>query len=476
MVLIELLVVLLCFSSTFALEPSYGVQDALLKHYASLKEEDSFKCLNGDASIIGRQVNDNYCDCSDGSDEPGTSACTITGGKYKTPKGWMFRCKNIGFKLEEINHNRVNDGICDCCDGSDEYSGLTECKNNCAEKQEHEAEKLKQEESARQLAISKKQKMIQQVLAQRESDKVRVTEEKMAIEKDKKTLEELKGTLPSLEAKEKAKKDSLLEEYQVKLKAAGLDDDDAGLANLAMNCRRWRTTKRCADDAVETGARGCDEHISASEAGYCDCIKSETNATTHYEIPCNHGPLQCSYVCSNSGKEGTLADGEDKMSEKEKISTFELPEAKEVREKIVEIERKISALSSSLEATQSRLSRPYNTEDIMRTLTGECFTLDFRSYTYELCPFKDVHQYSKGTKSGSNIGRWGRFGESTYSLWSTTDDLTHMLYENGNWCWSGSSRVTDVRVICGPENKLLNVDEPMPCKYTMVFQTPAVCE
>lgn len=66
------------------------------------------RCANGSKGIL----NDNYCDCPDGSDEPETSACSRVTVQIAT-----FHCKDT---TKVIYASRVGDGIKDCPDGSDE--------------------------------------------------------------------------------------------------------------------------------------------------------------------------------------------------------------------------------------------------------------------------------------------------------------------------------------------------------------------
>ncbi|KAG3113692.1 hypothetical protein PI125_g7109 [Phytophthora idaei] len=93
-----------------------------------LNAVSSFTCDNGQQQLELSRLSDNYCDCVDGSDEPGTSACSHTAA--------VFHCVNAGFFSTDVPTSRVNDGLCDCCDGSDEYASGVSCASQCAEKME----------------------------------------------------------------------------------------------------------------------------------------------------------------------------------------------------------------------------------------------------------------------------------------------------------------------------------------------------
>ncbi|KAJ3695255.1 hypothetical protein LUZ60_000632 [Juncus effusus] len=95
----------------------HGVAPQDEKYFASAV----IQCRDGSGTFTRDRLNDGFCDCPDGTDEPGTSAC---------PEG-KFYCKNHGDSPRFLFSSFVNDRICDCCDGSDEYESGINCPNTC---------------------------------------------------------------------------------------------------------------------------------------------------------------------------------------------------------------------------------------------------------------------------------------------------------------------------------------------------------
>lgn len=87
------------------------------RHLYSAGADGLFACISDQKTRIPpEQVNDDFCDCPDASDEPGTSAC---------PSGSFYCTAQVpGMPPQSISSSKVNDGICDCCDGSDEWAGV----------------------------------------------------------------------------------------------------------------------------------------------------------------------------------------------------------------------------------------------------------------------------------------------------------------------------------------------------------------
>ncbi|KAG6737948.1 hypothetical protein POTOM_059480 [Populus tomentosa] len=85
-------------SSVQSLSPLLGIHPLDEKYFGS----QVIKCKDGSKSFSRDRLNDNFCDCLDGTDEPGTSAC---------PSG-KFYCRNAGSTPKFIFSSRVNDQIC----------------------------------------------------------------------------------------------------------------------------------------------------------------------------------------------------------------------------------------------------------------------------------------------------------------------------------------------------------------------------
>uniref|UniRef100_A0A674JWS5 PRKCSH beta subunit of glucosidase II n=1 Tax=Terrapene triunguis TaxID=2587831 RepID=A0A674JWS5_9SAUR len=234
MLLPLLLPVLNALASAVEVKRPRGVS---LTNHHFYEESKPFTCLDGSSTIAFEWVNDDYCDCQDGSDEPGTSAC---------PNG-RFHCTNAGYRPQYIPSSRVNDGVCDCCDATDEYNSGFVCENTCKEMGRKEREALAQMAEVAREGFQLKQVLIEEASKGRE-DKQRTLAE---LQEGKKSLEEQVETLRSVkEVAEKPEKEAKeihqkkWEEQKAAEKAAReqarasdafqeLDDDGDGLVSVA---------------------------------------------------------------------------------------------------------------------------------------------------------------------------------------------------------------------------------------------------
>ncbi|CAJ1332259.1 unnamed protein product [Effrenium voratum] len=121
------------FGALLLLEASLAAQIGVApedqENYACHGDPCTFRCLSGQKDTLPLSaINDDFCDCEDGSDEPGTAACAGRGQET------LFYCPNAEGIPRLIYTSRVRDGICDCCDGSDELAGdTTPCSNTCSD-------------------------------------------------------------------------------------------------------------------------------------------------------------------------------------------------------------------------------------------------------------------------------------------------------------------------------------------------------
>lgn len=182
--------------------------------------DDEFHCDDGtilDPSLI----NDFFCDC--GSDEPLTSACSHVASS-------KFLCRADGSQNEGrfIPSSRVNDNICDCCDGSDEFHNSTSryaekhqsavaCPNTCSTLSEEDVRLIRKlSQRRRQLVVA-----AQQSLAKQREEIVALKEQQPEF---KSKIETLQKELVDLEAEERKQQRTYLSTQTSKMMTKlGLD-------------------------------------------------------------------------------------------------------------------------------------------------------------------------------------------------------------------------------------------------------------
>jgi len=490
----------ICLSLGHTLRPK-GVRPDFASFY---DPNSAFHCLDGSAEIPFDQVNDDYCDCKDGSDEPGTAACPNA----------QFYCSNRGFKPSLLTSSRVNDGICDCCDGSDEWAQASgsPCVNNCdemgaAERIERERLEKVVEEGLRIKAEMAAQGAEARGLRQQEIQTKKVDLETLHADKEaKKVIKDEK------ERFEKEALDVIREEEdrlrQVKEEQERKDKEAEALsyfAKLDKNGDGYITKDELIFEIVldqNNDGQVSDEEVNFYMSGH-DNYDQETFLNTgwllmkhlysKFEKPVdNNEPTEDINTEPNDDVQDydydDLDDNEDEDAMKapeEKIEGIEedhdqaeqvsgyppevqalVDAANAARDEFNAADRAYNDANREIQDLERYLSKDFGPDDTFAPLANQCFEYNDLEYTYKMCAFDYCAQKPLHGGSETRLGSWEK--------WSVPH--TQMSYERGVQCWNGPSRSATVDLRCGAENKLVGTSEPNRCEYLFIFETPAACE
>ncbi|GBP94299.1 Glucosidase 2 subunit beta [Eumeta japonica] len=479
-----------------------GVSLAKASLYSPTKD---FTCFDGTGTIPFNYINDDYCDCFDGSDEPGTSAC-LNG---------VFYCTNAGHRAQNIPSSRVNDGLCDCCDGTDEYASGASCPNICDElgqearaEAQRKAELYKAGSQLRQELIekgNKKRNEMAEQLSQLEKDKaeaekIRSEKESLKDELEKKENEALQVYRDAEERErlKKAEEENEANKKEAEETFAKFDSNNNGQLSINEIVTRVVFDKDRNGEVSEEEAK---EFIGERESIDLENFVSETWPLLKPLLMMEQGLFQTSSQTSDTEQTDTEAEEDDKeaigenedVDQEEEHLEEELPhddvesidtepkqqyddetqklvdEATEARRQHTNAERTVREIESNIRNIKENLEKDYGPQQEFATLDGQCFEYEDKEYVYKHCLFQKVTQKSKNGGSEIGLGTWGEWagGENPYEI---------MKYTNGVTCWNGPSRSTSVYVQCGLENKILSVTEPFRCEYKIEFITPAACD
>uniref|UniRef100_A0A915PNZ5 Glucosidase 2 subunit beta n=1 Tax=Setaria digitata TaxID=48799 RepID=A0A915PNZ5_9BILA len=464
---------------------------------------ETFACMDNSKSIPFSQVNDDYCDCPDGSDEPGTSACPNA----------KFHCLNRGFKAEDLPSNRVNDQICDCCDGSDEWDSVVDCPDICKELGAKYREEIRQKTELAKKGFVKRMDLVAigQELKTEKLKKLKTLKKEMEevtkLRTDAQIKMDEKANLAS-EARKKheqaweEEKERLKREYSQVLFAAFDSNSDGKVSLEELKLAREFDTNGdgvVSDDEIKhvlpDGKEDCNFEVFLGNV--YDNIRSifEKPAESENETDINENELETgSSVSVETDSDSLDNDGVDALSEvktnKSGNIDVEIPripnidfnqppynqetktiikEAQDAKKEYDDLDSRYADLDLAIRDSEQYDGDDFGTDMAWAPLKGKCFEMDENEYTYKLCLFDKAVQKGKNSHVETDLGKWSCWlgdGPKKYTLQS---------YDKGTPCWNGPDRSTKVVIECGEETQLVEASEPSKCEYLFTLRSPAAC-
>ncbi|KAI0786480.1 glucosidase II beta subunit-like-domain-containing protein [Abortiporus biennis] len=529
------LLLLLIPIPALAVDQTFGVPPHLLSKYipSSSANTPTWSCLDGSKQISWSAVNDDYCDCPDGSDEPGTGACPNT----------QFYCQNKGHIGSLIPSSRVRDGLCEpqCCDGSDELPGV--CPNVCEEvgkvyREQQEAQRKLRKTGSKirstYIAFAQKEK------ARIEAEILASTKEIAEREKEVARLRDIVERAESLSAAELEKKKESplyqsLVEHSFALKSLQREhkkhlEREKALGDI-LDSLRTGYNPNYQDMAVLEAVRGWEQlaglpHINDvkkdEEGSSEEDESSDAESEPEEELePGMWSAGQLDYQLDsllNTDYESLLLEHEKHIGASTSqsplfdISAYlpesVLPQYEQFRDSFVswletfgiakgnsptggsensrtkqayhDAEHSLSLAIQEREKAEQSLSRLFEptwfgTQGEWKKLEGTCLEKDTGEYTYEVCLFDEARQKPNRGGSTFSLGRFTSWNDAPGVEVGSPEYYSKQYYKRGAKCWNGPERSVVLVLSCGLENAIHTVQELEKCEYQFTGTTPALC-
>lgn len=446
------------------------------------------------------QVNDDICDCPDGSDEPGTAACPNN----------FFYCQNVGHIAGKLASSRVNDGVCDydvCCDGSDEL-GLSnsnptapKCENKCQEINARYIAELKKNAALQEAGLKVRDQIVAKAKKLRDALDIdlKLMQQKLAnLEQQLKHSEEKLATLseninvatelPEEISKAKDDVEGLEKHYSSALEVMEKLQQKIETYELILLTMKTEYNPNFNDPAVKAAIRSFEE-IQANPDVTLDQTANQLREDKSkfarvmsdlgaFKVPtCN--PATQSILPSFFQNQlmslkfwmienGLLADSSfDPLASTPSSTDGDPVELTYLRNMITKQKTELAKVRSQVQDLKTDASTDYGRDQVLRGLKNVCVSNLLGEYTYEFCFSGQASQNGNG--QSTNLGTFESFNYSE-------DGKTLTLnYEKGAKCWSGPIRRTSVEISCGSQHEILLVSEPERCEYFFKVNSPIAC-
>ncbi|EEP76776.1 G19P1 protein [Uncinocarpus reesii 1704] len=449
-----------------------GVGPEFAKFY---KDSSTFTCIsNPSITIAYSAVNDDYCDCPDGSDEPGTSACSFISNfspsfisdpgdekSNRTPALPGFYCKNKGHKPSYVPFQRVNDGVCDydlCCDGSDEWAhpGGIKCENKCKEIGKEWRKKEESKQKSLNAAMKKRRDLVQAASKLKKETEDRVKDLEVEVKASKIKVRELEKEVEKVFARDRGKIVKGKKQGKVNVLAGLARDRVEELRTSLVDVRfqkeqlETRLTElegllskfkdeynpNFNDEGVKRAVRSWEDYVAKDHSDMApphqdldeltkpdgpdsginweqwENEQDESGMSLIYKVAAYLPPSLVNYMEDKLAEFRSLLISNGILAEPDTDSN-ETQAVREARDRLSAAESSLSTLESSLAEHKEDLGKDFGKDSVFLALKGSCISKDSGEYNYELCWMDRTTQKSKKGRGDTVMGNFDKVSSVT---------------------------------------------------------------